>query len=177
MDIQTLCLGSLTMGEASGYEIKKLFEEGPFAFFYNASFGSIYPALGKLAEEELIIMREESQDGRPDKKVYSITPKGEARLAQKLRKTPAPDKIRSEAMLMIFLADRLDERHLNDVFEGYLEDYRKKLSCVNEPTEEEIPPHCEFARGFGQALYSSAIRYMEENKHLLLRHSEQKAAQ
>ena len=177
MDIQTLCLGSLTMGEASGYEIKKLFEEGPFAYFYNASFGSIYPALGKLAENELILMREESQDGRPDKKVYSITSKGEAYLTQKLTKKPAPDKIRSEAMLMIFLADRLDEKHLNNVFEGYLEDYRQKLICVNELFEEEVPPHCEFARGFGQALYSSAIRYMEENRHLLLKPSKQKAAQ
>ena len=53
MDVQTLCLGSLTLGEASGYEIKKLFEEGPFAYFYHASYGSIYPALGNLLKKEL----------------------------------------------------------------------------------------------------------------------------
>ncbi len=177
MDVQTLCLGSLTLGEASGYEIKKLFEEGPFAYFYHASYGSIYPALGKLLQKQLITMREESQHGRPDKKVYAITAKGNAVLARNLKKTPAPDKIHSEAMLMFFLADRLDDNHLRDVFEGYLAAYREKLDCVSQPGDEDIPPHCQFARGFGQAFYRTAITYMEENRHLLLDPSEQKAVQ
>ncbi len=177
MDVQTLCLGSLTMGEASGYEIKKLFEEGPFAYFYHASYGSIYPSLGKLLQKGLITMREEAQDGRPDKKVYAITAKGSAVLARKLKKMPSPDKIRSEAMLMFFLADHLDAGHLRDVFEGYLLAYREKLDYVSQPTDEEIPPHCEFVHGFGQAFYQAAITYMEENSHLLFGPSEQKAAQ
>jgi len=177
MDIKTLCLGSLTLGEASGYEIKKLFEEGPFAYFYHASYGSIYPALGELLKNELITMREEAQDGRPDKKVYAITPKGQEVLSQKLKKVPAPDKIRSESMLMIFLADNIDARQLEDVFDGYLASYREKLACVSEPSDQEIEPHCQFAVGFGQALYSAAITYMEENKNLLLEPSQQKAAQ
>ncbi len=177
MDVQTLCLGSLTLGEASGYEIKKLFEEGPFAFFYHASYGSIYPALGKLLNKQLITMREEIQNGRPDKKVYAITVQGNAVLARKLKKIPAPDKIRSEAMLMFFLADHIDGAHLKDVFEGYLAAYRKKLDCVSEMDDEGMPPHCIFARGFGQAFYQAAITYMEENKHLLLDPAEQKAAQ
>ena len=29
MDAKTLCLGVLTLGEATGYEIKKAVEEGP----------------------------------------------------------------------------------------------------------------------------------------------------
>ena len=33
MDAKTLCLGVLLRGEASGYEIKKAFEEGPFSQF------------------------------------------------------------------------------------------------------------------------------------------------
>ncbi len=176
MDVQTLCLGSLTLGEASGYEIKKLFEEGPFAYFYHASYGSIYPALGNLLKKELITMREEVQDGRPDKKVYAITPKGDAELCRKLKKIPAPDKIRSEAMLMFFLAEHLEPSHLGEVFEGYLAAYREKLNCVTQ-LGEDLTPHRIFARGFGQAFYNAAITYMEENKHLLLEPSEQKAAQ
>ncbi len=53
MDVKTLCLAVLFQGEATGYEIKKAFEEGPFAHFQRASFGSIYPALSKLLVEEL----------------------------------------------------------------------------------------------------------------------------
>ena len=40
MDVKTLCLGVLTLGDASGYEIRKQFEEGPFAHFFGASYGS-----------------------------------------------------------------------------------------------------------------------------------------
>ena len=72
MDAKNLCLGALTCGDASGYEIKKMFEEGPFAYFHQVSFGSIYPALAKLCDQQLISMREESQEGRPDKKVVAL---------------------------------------------------------------------------------------------------------
>ena len=52
MDVKTLCIGILSLGDASGYEIKKQLEER-FSFFYDASFGSIYPALNKLQKELL----------------------------------------------------------------------------------------------------------------------------
>ena len=51
MDVRTICLGILTRGDATGYEIKKLFEEDGYQHFVEASFGSIYPALNRLTEE------------------------------------------------------------------------------------------------------------------------------
>ena len=78
MDSKTLCLGALMLGDASGYEIKKLFEEGPFSYFHQTSLGSIYPALGTLMEEGLVTCDERAQEGRPDKKVYSLTDAGRA---------------------------------------------------------------------------------------------------
>ncbi|GEQ96922.1 hypothetical protein JCM17844_05590 [Iodidimonas gelatinilytica] len=53
MDVRTLCLGILALGDASGYEIKKMVAEGSFSFFSEASYGSIYPALTKLTDEAL----------------------------------------------------------------------------------------------------------------------------
>jgi PadR family transcriptional regulator AphA len=44
MNVRTLCLGILAQHDASGYEIKKAVEEGLFAHFIDASYGSIYPA-------------------------------------------------------------------------------------------------------------------------------------
>ncbi len=41
MDAKTLCLGALSRGDASGYEIKKAFEEGPLSHIHEASFGAI----------------------------------------------------------------------------------------------------------------------------------------
>ena len=68
MNVRTLCLGVLSAGEASGYQIKKEIEEGLFSHFIDASYGSIYPALTQLAGEGLVTVRAEEQSGKPDKK-------------------------------------------------------------------------------------------------------------
>ena len=44
MDVKTVCLGMLTDGTASGYDLKKEFES-TFAHFFAAGYGSIYPAV------------------------------------------------------------------------------------------------------------------------------------
>jgi len=75
MDVKTVCLGLLTQGPASGYDLKKTFES-TFGHFFAAGFGSIYPALGTLAEAGLVTCTEVPQDGKPDRKVYSITDDG-----------------------------------------------------------------------------------------------------
>ena len=71
MDVRTICLGILTRGDATGYEIKNLFEDDGYQHFVEASFGSIYPALNRLTEEGLVSVRAEAQEKRPDRKVYS----------------------------------------------------------------------------------------------------------
>ncbi len=53
MDVKTLCLGLLTQGAASGYDLKKRFETC-FRSFYSAGYGSIYPALAYLADTDLV---------------------------------------------------------------------------------------------------------------------------
>jgi len=166
MDVKTLCLGVLSLGDASGYEIKKMFE-GPFAAFHKAGFGSIYPALGRLQDEGSATCTVMDQSGRPAKKVYSITQAGTDALKEALGKPPAPDKIQSEVMVMFFFADLLGPDHLRDIYETYLNAYREKAEHIRSLDSKGIKPGRLFARGFGLSFYEGAIRYMEENKGLL----------
>ena len=53
MQKDTLCLGLLSLGPRSGYEIKQMFE-GPLSDFYSLSFGTIYPTLNKLQSEKYV---------------------------------------------------------------------------------------------------------------------------
>ena len=76
MNVRTLCLSILYNGEASGYDIRRMCTEEEFAYFVEASYGSIYPALAKLEEDGLVTSRTEQQDGKPAKKIYSITDAG-----------------------------------------------------------------------------------------------------
>ena len=94
MNVTTLCLGILALGEASGYEIKKRFD-GPLRRIQEPSFGSIYPALTRLTREGLVSRTVQAQEKRPDKKVYSITPAGRAHLKAELQRSPSSAPTRS----------------------------------------------------------------------------------
>src|SRR3546814_16025171 len=107
MDAKTLCLGVLSRGAASGYEIKKAFEEGPFSHFHQASFGSIYPALNALSADGLVAVRAQAQQKRPAKKIYSLTPKGRNALLAALMATPGPDALRSDRLFILSFAQPL----------------------------------------------------------------------
>lgn len=167
MDAKTLCLGVLTLGDATGYEIKKQFEEGPFAYFHAVGFGSIYPALAKLGDEGLVTCTEQAQDGRPDKKVYSITEAGREVFVKAIHQPPGEDKIRSDTCFVLFFAHLLKEGHRDAVFDGYLEAYRsmiEEMSCEDIARES---PGRRFVHGFGLSIYEAVVEYMENNRSLL----------
>jgi PadR family transcriptional regulator, regulatory protein AphA len=107
MNVRSLCLAILSANDASGYEIRKASTEGEFAYFVEASFGSIYPALAKLEDEGLVTSRVETQEGRPAKKVYSITEAGRAELMNSLFDDVEPDVYRSQFLLFALFAPYL----------------------------------------------------------------------
>lgn len=167
MDAKTLCLGVLILGDASGYEIKKRFEEGPFAHFHAVGFGSIYPALNALKAEGLVTCTEIGQPGRPHKKVYSITEKGREALRRALHKRPGADSFRSEAIFMMFFAEMLDPDHLHEVLEGYLARYRACVERLSHQDTSTFGDGRRFVHGFGLAIYTAAVTYMEDNRDSL----------
>ena len=168
MDARTLCLGVLMLGDATGYEIKKSFEEGPFSQIHHSGFGSIYPALGKLRADGLVTCTELAPNGRPGKKVYSITPSGIDVLKGAVAVQPAADKIRSDTLFMFFFADLLGREHRRAVYDNYLNNYRRRLEFVGGLDNTGISRGQMFVRGFGLAIYEAVVRYMEEHGDLMV---------
>ncbi len=168
MDTKTLCLGALSLGDASGYEIKKMFEEGPFSHFYDAGFGSIYPALNSLLEDGYVTCQEMEQVGRPAKKVYSLTEAGRASLHKQLHTVPAKDHIRSDMATMMFFGHLLDPRQKDLVFESYIDQFRDKLRCLHETDVSDAPAERQFIHGLGVALYETALDYLEKGADVFL---------
>ncbi len=116
MDVKTLCLGVLTEGDKTGYEIKGRFEEA-FSHFFGAGFGSIYPALAELSRQGLVTCESVEQDKRPDKKVYSLTAKGHRRLLDELLATPPRHKVRSEFLVLMYFAHLLPPARVAPIIE------------------------------------------------------------
>jgi DNA-binding PadR family transcriptional regulator len=169
MDVKTLCLGVLSRGEASGYEIKKAFEEGPFSHFHQASFGSIYPALNALSADGLVAGRAQAQDKRPDKKSYSITAKGRNALVAALMAPPAPDAMRSDFLFILTFAQYLPSARVDQMIDQRIAWYREALkrmeSCSCVPG---AAPGADFVRGMGIAVYRAAADYLETHREVLL---------
>ncbi len=166
MDIRTLCLGVLTMGDATGYEIKKTFEDR-LDLIFHASFGSIYPALNKLTDEGLVSCREMSQEKRPDKKVYSITAAGRYRFLEEIMKKPADDRFRSEYLATMMFSHLLPASTISQLIDERIADRTEKIASMMEDCPEKSPNSEQFMCGYGVAVYQAEIDYLNENRHLL----------
>jgi PadR family transcriptional regulator, regulatory protein AphA len=178
VNVRTLCLGYLSLREATGYEIKKDFEEGLFCHFMEASYGSIYPALNQLAAEGLVTVREEEQSGKPDKKVYAITPAGVASLGKSLNVLPAQDKYKSEFLFIMLLQHHITPDHRIASIEKQLSDLKTDLGNIGEcRAEMRDNPACEFVMGYGEAVLTAGVTYLEQKLSELLGNNGRKAAE
>jgi DNA-binding PadR family transcriptional regulator len=97
-------LGMLSAGPRSGYDIKKAID-GSIAHFWSESFGQIYPILRRLTADGLVVRRHQSQRGKPDRHLYSITPRGLDQLRAWLALPARPETFRSELLLKLFLGN------------------------------------------------------------------------
>ncbi|MCC3306256.1 PadR family transcriptional regulator [Sneathiella sp. HT1-7] len=166
MDIRTLCLGILTMGDATGYEIKKTFEDR-LDLIFHASYGSIYPALNKLTEEGLVSCRELSQEKRPDKKIYSITANGRYQFFDAIMKKPASDRFRSEFLATLMFSHLLPAATISDLIDGRIEDRLQKIATMTDECETKQTDREKFLCNFGMKMYQAEIDYLQDNRHLL----------
>lgn len=169
MDVKTLCLGLLTFGAASGYDLKKRFEKS-FRHFYSAGYGSIYPALAYLAETELVTCEEIVQDGRPDRKLYRITDAGRAEFMAALAHTSPGHKMRSEFLAMMFFAHLMSGEQVADVLAHRAEELAQvmdELAAAADSTDGEQAPGVEFVRGFGETVTRAALEYIQDYRELL----------
>lgn len=170
MDVKTLCLGLLSINEACGYDLKKEFES-IFKHFYSAGYGSIYPALADLAENGLVSCREIPQDGKPDRKTYSITAAGHKAFETALQNTNPQHKMRSEFLAMLYFADLMESDRLSTLLDERIKELRAAVVHIDRIEKERGPgtsAGAQFVAGFGSAVAEAAANYIESNREMLL---------
>lgn len=108
--IDCVILGLLSHEELTGYEIKKRIDTS-LKYFWNASYGSIYPALNDLVNRGLATKREDTNSKR-NKLIYTITENGRDYLKKWLTLPIEKDELRYETLLKLFLEmSRVKNRH------------------------------------------------------------------
>jgi PadR family transcriptional regulator, regulatory protein AphA len=168
MDVKTLCLGVLTEGDKTGYEIKGRFEEA-FSHFFGAGFGSIYPALAELSRLGLVTCRSVEQDKRPDKKVYRLTDAGRRRLLDELLATPPRHKVRSEFLVLMYFAHLLPPAHVAAIIDRMVAQWAPLVAELDSCMDgADMNPGMRFAAGYGRAVLGAALTYVRQHKAELI---------
>ena len=161
MNVRTICLAILFDGEATGYEIRKLSVEGEYSYFIDASYGSIYPALARLELEKLVTSRVEQQDGKPAKKIYSITEKGRSAFIQSLFEKLGEDEFRSEFLLFARFASELPQSLVEERLSERLAEVDAELADFNRLKQQHNHPGDAWVIDYGHACMQAARNYIE----------------
>ncbi|MGB0922053.1 MAG: PadR family transcriptional regulator [Alphaproteobacteria bacterium] len=167
LNVSTLCLGLLAHGEWTGYDIKRAFETGSFSHFFEASFGSIYPALAGLEKDGQVVSRTEMQDGRPNRKVYSITDEGRSEFTRRITAhKPQPDKYRSEFLVAMLFAAELGQARVAEILDSQLAQIEEGLAAIEQQTLDSDPQDkaSAFVTDYGRHVLEASASYLREHR-------------
>ncbi|MBL4733346.1 MAG: PadR family transcriptional regulator [Rhizobiaceae bacterium] len=168
MNINTLILAILNAQDATGYEIKKLSTDGQFSYFVEISFGSIYPTLARLEKEGMVTSRAEVQSGKPDRKVYSITDTGRMEFIEALAQPPAPDKFKSEFMLLALNAGTQPAKIIKEAIESRIEHLTNTMERIKGVMENCDNEATEWVGNYGLYCMNCDLDYLNKNKSSLI---------
>jgi DNA-binding PadR family transcriptional regulator len=162
-------LGLLTIGPMSGYDLGQAIRTS-VGFFWNESYGQIYPNLKKLAAEGFVIAKRERQKGKPERHVYSITKKGRERLTAWLAVEPQPEIPRNELLLKLFFGAQISPdisiEHVKGMMKqelAYLREFRRiELEEISKNLQYPDAPYWKIAARFGQLELEAHLRWGEE---------------
>jgi len=156
--LNNIILGFLNYCDMSGYDIKQFMAHST-AYFYDASFGSIYPMLKKLEENGLVIVKE-SVEGGKYKKLYAITEKGRNEFMEWLEQPITLTRTRHEHLVRIFFYSFLPREKaigLIQDFIVYVEGIYKELETVKKMIKGKAEIFQMATVDFGQEYYLFTI--------------------
>jgi PadR family transcriptional regulator AphA len=177
LNVRTVCLAILFEGETTGYDIRKQSTEGEYAYFVEASYGSIYPALARLEKDGLVTSRVEQQKGRPARKVYSITEAGRRVFLDSLFEPLADDNYRCEFLLFARFASELPSPLVEKRIAERICAVEAHVAKLEELEERDLKTTERWILDYGLASLRQHRNYLIEHKDELVALAQPEAAQ
>lgn len=156
-------LGMLTFAEEgiSGYDVLKAVESS-VGFFWSPAKSQVYAELRRLLAAGYATEREVQQEGRPDKRLYAITPAGEEALAAWLTsEDPEPEAFRSTFLMRLFFGHRMSREQVARLvsgFRAYNEGMLARFRAIEEDIRSSSPKSL---RGYPHATLRYGIAHTE----------------
>ena len=129
-----ILLGMLSSQEMSGYDLKQQLDKSLYTSYDSPAKSQIYGELRRLTQQGWATATDVQQTHRPDKRVYRITPAGQAALQQWLVSSDVEsDSFKSPLLLRLFFGHLVPR----EILMTRLETRRQQLSAELSACEEE----------------------------------------
>jgi DNA-binding PadR family transcriptional regulator len=138
MSLAHTILANLGDKSSSGYDLWKKFSQTS-KYYWQASQQQIYRELGKLEQEGAIASKVIPQTGRPDKKLYQMTEKGQEKLKTWLLEPAEPMAIREELLVKVIAAELVPRSVILQEIERHHQLHLRQLSAYQKIEQEKFP--------------------------------------
>ncbi|MCC4381318.1 PadR family transcriptional regulator [Limosilactobacillus reuteri] len=159
-------LGILRNKPRTGYEINDILQN-QISYFYDGTYGMIYPTLKKLEKEEKVKKETVIQEDKPNKNIFSITDKGRKELRKYLESDKVEEVFKSDFLMKLFFGDDyLSKQKVIELIKSEIkvkEDQIKRLESSLEHWElQGISNLQKITVGYGLAEYRAVVEYLKE---------------
>ncbi|MGR5283005.1 PadR family transcriptional regulator [Photobacterium damselae] len=140
MSLPHVILTVLSNREATGYDITKEFSHS-IGYFWKASHQQVYRELNKMATNDLVTCRLEPQEGKPDRKVYSITDLGRQALFAWFQEPAQNPTTRDEFSAKLLVCGVHNSEPMQQQLEALIEESRALINHYHELEKVHFPNH------------------------------------
>jgi DNA-binding PadR family transcriptional regulator len=131
MALEHALLVALSEQPWSGLDLARRFDRS-IGFFWHATHQQIYRVLARMDGDGWVTVTEVAQTGKPDKKVYAVSPAGARVLAEWLARTTPMEPLRSELAVKMRGAAFGDRAAVLAVVRANLAEHRLRLDHYEE---------------------------------------------
>ncbi|EJN94562.1 PadR family transcriptional regulator [Streptococcus ratti] len=166
MQGKDIILGILSKKERSGYEINDILQN-QLSYFYDGTYGMIYPTLRKLEKDGKILKEVVIQEGRPNKNIYAITESGKEEFDDYLQSEIDDETFKSDFLMRLFFGTSLDKAALKQLLKEEIARKEEKINRLNDnfklwKNEGGLTSTQEITIKYGLAQYESTKKVLED---------------
>jgi len=138
MALEHAILVSLSERGGSGLDLTRRFDRS-IGFFWTATHQQIYRVLGRMESRGWVTCEAVAQHGRPDKKVYDVTPAGRAELQRWLAEPLSREEYRSDLAVKLRAASYGDRAALLQEVTELRAEHATRLALYEQMADRDYP--------------------------------------
>ena len=156
MILEHAILGFLEREPMTGYDLKTRCFDAAAGHVWTADQAQVYRTLERLSARGLVRSKLVPQRGKPDRRVFRITPKGRNALLTWLRAPQTPSAVRDPLLMRVLMSTDLSDAEIADLLVTARDDYQARLEALRLDAAAPAPA-CAAADARGAELYRMTL--------------------